>query len=189
MEVQKAKDKPKKIETVSLDEMVDIKGWKALGNRLSEYKVTKVNLVQDEETGLEEGDEDNELVEAAESEKDSQSPKKKEEPGPNQWLEDGEQAILFAAPEKPRQQSQPRPEPKPKVKVEQQNLFGGESKKPNQSQSQNESGEEEDSGEEEIDQGQEADNEIQKPQRPEPKPKPKDDDKSFGVGETIEFDL
>jgi topoisomerase-4 subunit A len=67
MEVQKSKDKPKKIETVSLDEVVDIKGWKALGNRLSEYKVTKVNLVQDEETGLEEGDEDNELIEEAES--------------------------------------------------------------------------------------------------------------------------
>jgi topoisomerase-4 subunit A len=77
MEVQKSKDKPKKMETVSLDEIVDIKGWKALGNRLSEYKVTKVNLVQDEETGLEEGDEDNELIEATESEKDSQSQKKK----------------------------------------------------------------------------------------------------------------
>jgi topoisomerase-4 subunit A len=76
MEVQKAKDKPKKIETITLDELVDIKGWKALGNRLSEYKVTKVNLVQDEETGLEEGDEENDLIEAAESEKDSQSPKK-----------------------------------------------------------------------------------------------------------------
>jgi topoisomerase IV subunit A len=76
MEVQKAKDKPKKIETVSLDEIVDVKGWKALGNRLSEYKVTKVTLVQDEDTGLEEGDEDNEIVEVTESE-DSQSPKKK----------------------------------------------------------------------------------------------------------------
>jgi topoisomerase-4 subunit A len=179
MEVQKAKDKPKKIETVSLDEVVDIKGWKALGNRLSEYKVTKVNLVQDEETGLEEGDEDNELVEATESEKDSQSPKKKEEPGPNQWLEDGEQAILFAAPEKPKQQSQPRPEPKPKIKAEQQNLFGGESK----SQNPNESGEEGNGEEEEVG------NETEKPQRPEPKPKPKDDDKSFGVGETIELDI
>lgn len=67
MEVQKSKDKPRKTETISLDEMVDIKGWKALGNRLSEYKVTKVNLVQDEETGLEEGDEDNELIEEADS--------------------------------------------------------------------------------------------------------------------------
>jgi topoisomerase IV subunit A len=75
MEVQKAKDKPKKNETVSLDEIVEIKGWKALGNRLSEYKVTKVSLVQDEETGQEEGDEDND-AETAESEKDSQPQKK-----------------------------------------------------------------------------------------------------------------
>lgn len=182
MEVQKAKDKPKKIETVSLDEVVDIKGWKALGNRLSEYKVTKVNLVQDEETGLEEGDEDNELIEATESEKDSQSPKKKGEPDPNQWLGDGEQATLFAAQEKPKAQIQPRPEPKPKIKVEQQNLFGGEA-------SQSESGEEE---KEKINETQEADSETQKaesPQRPEPKPKVKGDDRSFNVGETIEFDL
>ncbi|MFZ6011024.1 MAG: DNA gyrase/topoisomerase IV subunit A [Bacteroidota bacterium] len=63
VELQKSKDKPKKIEIMSLDEVVDIKGWKALGNRLSEYKVFKVNLVADEESGLEEGDEDNELVE------------------------------------------------------------------------------------------------------------------------------
>lgn len=76
MEVQKAKDKPKKMETASLDELVEIKGWKALGNRLSEYKVTKVSLVQDEETGLEEGDEDNDVVEVADSEKEAAQKKK-----------------------------------------------------------------------------------------------------------------
>jgi len=76
MEVQKSKDKPKKMEKAHLDELVDVKGWKALGNRLSEYKVTKVNLIQDEDSGLEEGDESNELVEATESE-DSQAQKKK----------------------------------------------------------------------------------------------------------------
>jgi topoisomerase-4 subunit A len=74
MEVQKAKDKPKKAEVVNLEELVDIKGWKALGNRLSEYKVSKVTLVQDEETGLEEGDDENSLVEATD---EDQSPKKK----------------------------------------------------------------------------------------------------------------
>lgn len=73
MEISKGKDKPKKTQTVNLEELVDIKGWKALGNRLSEYKVTKVNLVQDEEVGLDEVDE----LEVAESKKDSQSPKKK----------------------------------------------------------------------------------------------------------------
>src|SRR5688572_1474437 len=75
VEVLKGKDKAKKTETLSLDELVDVKGWKALGNRLSEFKVTKVNLVQDEDTGLEEGDEGNELVDT-DSEKDSESQKK-----------------------------------------------------------------------------------------------------------------
>ena len=40
-----------------------MKGWKALGNRLSQFKVSKVNLVQDEESGLEGDDSDNELLE------------------------------------------------------------------------------------------------------------------------------
>ncbi len=174
MEVQKSKDKPKKLETVSLDEIVDVMGWKAIGNRISEYKVTKVSLVQDEDTGLEEGDEDNENVDSTkvtESE-DSQSPKKKLETSPSQWLEEGEQAQLFAAPEKPKHQLPPKPEPKPKIKVEQQNLFGGQ-----QSENQKSNSEE---NEEEI-------KPADKPKRPEPKPK--DNDKSFGVGDTIEFDL
>jgi len=123
MEVQKAKDKPKKTETVSLDEIVDVKGWKALGNRLSEYKITKVNLVQDEDSGLEEGDEDNEVVEVTESE-DSQSPKKKWETDPE--VDDEGQASLFAPPEKPKHQLQPKQAPKPKVKAEQQSLFAAE---------------------------------------------------------------
>jgi topoisomerase-4 subunit A len=175
MEVQKAKDKPKKIETASLDELVEIKGWKALGNRLSEYKVTKVNLVQDEESSLQEGEDDEEVTES----EDSQSPKKKAEPDPNQWLEDGEQAKLFAPPEKPKQQAPPRPAPKPKIKAEQQNLFGGQAQNPSQ-KNQSESGEEE--GKEEVDKGikQRAVSGTEKRDS---------DDKSFNVGETIEFDI
>jgi topoisomerase-4 subunit A len=181
MEVQKAKDKPKKIETVTLDEIVDIKGWKALGNRLSEYKVTKVNLVQDEETGLEEGDEENDLIEAAESEKDSQSPKKKYETSPTEERDDptptsrgdqGEQANLFAAPEKPKHQVQPRPAPKPKIKAEQQDLFGAEQKS-----QQSQPLQKNEKSEEEIDPTDES------------TAKDKGEDKSFGVGETIEFDI
>jgi topoisomerase IV subunit A len=180
LEVLKGKDKAKKTETVSLDEMVDIKGWKALGNRLSEFKVTKVSLVTDEETGLEEGDEDNELVEATESEKDSQSPKKKYETSPepdeeqhNKWLEEGEQAKLFGIPEEKPKPVHPRPEPKPKVKAEQQSLFGTEPKKPD---------------EKKDDDQKTASEKIAK----EPKPKTNgeaDGGKSFGVGDTIEFDL
>ena len=178
IEVQKAKDKPKKIETVNLDDLVEVKGWKAVGNRLSEYKVTKATLVQDEETGLELGDEDNDLIEATETESGSQSQKKKWEPDPA-TIEDDGQVNLFAAPEKPKHQVQPRPEPKLKIKVEQQGLFGAEQKdqaSQSQSQSQNQSQSPNES-EEEINGAHE---------RKEP---PKDSGKSFGVGETIEFDV
>ncbi len=187
MEVQKAKDKPKKMETVSLDELVDVKGWKALGNRLSEYKVTKVNLVQDEDTGL--ASEEDESQEVTESDEDSQSPKKKAletiQPADNKWLEDGEQANLFAAPEKPKYQVQQRPEPKPKIKVEQQNLFGERrSEKSDETpieESQKAAGPE-------VTEGAERERQEVTP-KPRPEPKPKDGGKSFGVGETIEFDI
>jgi topoisomerase IV subunit A len=70
MEIQKAKDKPRKMEKKNLDDLVEVKGWKAMGNRLSEYKVFKVSLLEDEEeSGLEEGDEDNELMDGAEAQK------------------------------------------------------------------------------------------------------------------------
>jgi len=75
LEVIKEKGKDKKSSVVNLEELVDIKGWKALGNKLSQYKVTKVTLVEEEEVAPEE-DEENSDLEMAESE-DSQSSKKK----------------------------------------------------------------------------------------------------------------
>ena len=65
LELIKGKDKAKSTEAVNLEDIVDVKGWKALGNRLSEFKVSKVNLVQEEESGLEGDDGDNELVETS----------------------------------------------------------------------------------------------------------------------------
>ena len=75
LEVVKGKDKEKNTEVVNLEDIIDVKGWKALGNRLSQYKVTKVSLVQDEEAGPEEETESD--VEASETEKDSQALKKR----------------------------------------------------------------------------------------------------------------
>jgi topoisomerase-4 subunit A len=90
VETVKGKGKEKETEVVNLEEIIDVKGWKAMGNRLSQYKVTKVIPVEEpEDTGLEEGDEDNvEMTEA----KDSPSSKKKI------WqpeAEEGDQASLF----------------------------------------------------------------------------------------------
>ena len=77
LEVIKGKEKDKIKEIINLEEVIDVKGWKALGNKLSQYKVTKVNLVEEQEdAGPEEGG-DTDLVEAAETEKGSQSSKKK----------------------------------------------------------------------------------------------------------------
>jgi topoisomerase IV subunit A len=73
-EVVKAKDKPKVTEVINLEEVVDVKGWKAVGNKLSQYKVSKVKLVQEEETGLEEGDDETVLTETTDAD---QSSKKK----------------------------------------------------------------------------------------------------------------
>lgn len=180
IEIQKAKDKPRKTETVDLSELADVKGWKTVGTKLSEYKVFKATLVEDEESGLEEGDESNDLVEVAESE-DAQSPKKKYETDPNQWLDQGEQAALFAPPEQPKHQLPQRPAPKPKVKAEQQSLFGAEQKSQPSQQSQ----ESQQNQQSALDQQQES----QSQQREEKVNGSSEGGKSFGVGDTIEFDI
>lgn len=190
VEISKGKDKPKKTQTVNLEDLVDIKGWKAIGNRLSEYKVTKVTLVQDEEAGPEEVDEEG-APEVAESEKDSQPPKKKIESAfPQQRPEppvgeDG-QVVLFEEREKQKQPLPQRPAPRAKVKAEQQSLFG--EKAPGQQENnRHEKNESETQDEVKNING----NDDQQPkaipiaignQRPK-------DDKSFDVGETIEFEL
>src|SRR5690606_18122536 len=118
VELIKNKDKGKVKEVVNLEEIVDIKGWKAIGNRLSQYKITKVNLLEEEEVASEESEADNEATES----EDSQSSKKKigepeQEPEPETTIEDDGQVSLFG--EKPRQESQNSGE-KPRLKAEQQ---------------------------------------------------------------------
>ena len=191
VEIVKGKDKSRKTETLSLDELVDIKGWKAIGNRLSEFKVTKVMLVQDDEPEYEEPGDENE-EEVAESNDDSQSPKKKVEspfaeqkPEP-QVGEDG-QAILFAQAEKPKQQLPQRPPPKRRVEAEQQNLFGqSQSKDPQKSEPQK--NEQDQKNKNESEEQIEVKGDEGK-QSAENKGDSKDDGKSFDVGQTIEFDL
>jgi len=101
VEVEVVKNKEKVKETYNLEDIIDVKGWKSVGNRLSVNKVTKVTLAVDpEDTGLEEGDDDNSLVDkTTESGNGSPSSKKKWEPDPEQQAidEDG-QASLFGEP-------------------------------------------------------------------------------------------
>jgi topoisomerase IV subunit A len=176
LEVVKGKDKGKSNEIVNLEDIIDVKGWKALGNRLSQFKVTKVSLVQDEEAGPEAEVTESD-VEASETEKDSQSLKKKEEPAqpdPNQWLEKGDQASLFAEPPKPQQQVQQKPsQPRQKVKAEQQSLFG-ESPQSEKSKDKKNEVEHPDALSEHL-------TDAEKPN--------KETGREFGVGETIELEI
>ena len=66
VDLVKGKGKEKETEVINLEDIIDVKGWKALGNRLSQHKVSKVRPVEDpEDSGLEEGDDENELLESA----------------------------------------------------------------------------------------------------------------------------
>ncbi|HZY80135.1 MAG TPA: DNA gyrase/topoisomerase IV subunit A [Cyclobacteriaceae bacterium] len=117
VEVELVKGKEKSTETVNLEDIIDVKGWKAMGNRLSQYKVAKVKPVEEpEDSGLEEGDDDNDLVDSKtkETAKDSLSSKKKWEPEPDPQ-KPAEQASLFEEPKKQRQKKEP---------AKQANLFG-----------------------------------------------------------------
>jgi topoisomerase-4 subunit A len=144
IEVVKGKGKDKEVEVINLEDIIDVKGWKALGNRLSQYKVTKMKPVEEpEDTGLEEGDDENDsdsYRKTIETEKGSQSSKKKyssAEAPEHRWEEpeEGEQASLFETKQEPQNQNQPlvngQP-PKPKSakpkEPEQANLFGEKEK-------------------------------------------------------------
>lgn len=163
VEIQKAKDKPKKTEVVNLEELVEIKGWKSVGNRLSEYKVTKVNLVEEEEPAGEEEP----VAEVTESDDDSQSPKKKVElnqPEPKTTIEEDGQISFFGETTKPKNPNEGTAQQKAKIKAEQQSLFESQSQQKKQSPAP----EKKENSEEEVKGG-------------------KDD--TLDVGTTIEFDL
>ncbi len=78
VDVVKGKGKTKETEVINLEDIIDVKGWKAMGNRLTPHKVLNVRPVTEpEDSGLETGESVEEK--AAETDKGSQSPKKKSE--------------------------------------------------------------------------------------------------------------
>ncbi len=80
IEVSKGKAKTKEKEVVNLEDIIDVKGWKAMGNRLSPHKVLSIKPVEDpEDTGLEAGSEDDDAPSKVTEPKGSPSPKKKSE--------------------------------------------------------------------------------------------------------------
>lgn len=171
VEVVKGKGKEKETETINLEDLIDVKGWKALGNRLSPHKVTKVRPVEEEDSGLEEGDDETELVEvkATGTGKGAESPKKKysnEESEEDITIEEDGQTALFGEEKSskgPLVNGQPPKAKGPRPKeAEQGDLFGEIQK------------------EEEVIRD---DNELKKVDSEE------ESKKTFTAGDSIEFDL
>ena len=82
VEMVKGKGKDKESEVVNLEDIIDVKGWKAMGNRLSQYKVTKLKPADEpDDSGLEEEDSGEESARPSNDKvkeaKGSPSPKKK----------------------------------------------------------------------------------------------------------------
>ena len=105
MELSKGKGKGKTVEQVNLEEFIDVKGWKALGNRLSTMKVLAIRSTEEPV----ELDPD---VEEAEQPATKEAPvKKKDEPV------SGQPDLFGEAPEKRRQPEKAHQESKPKAQA------------------------------------------------------------------------
>lgn len=112
----KGKGKEKVTETVNLEDLIDVKGWKALGNRLTQHKVVKVVLPEEEQTEAveaEEADEEETPPKAAKPTEKSSASKKKSEPNEaeSQSLQKSQnvQQNLFGEPESPQKRQKPVP--------------------------------------------------------------------------------
>lgn len=109
VEMIKGKDKKKVVERINLEDLVDVKGWKALGNRLSQFKVTKVSLPDADGVQVPVGSDE----EATETAKANVPQKKKEE-------ERNGQTKLF---EEPKKESQKPKGKKQKAKTKKQEIM------------------------------------------------------------------
>jgi topoisomerase IV subunit A len=160
VEMQKGKSKEKETEVINLEDIVDVKGWKALGNRLSQNKVLKVKPIDEpEEAGA---DNDGDEEDAAET----KGSLKKKEPTEREVESD-----LF---------QEEKPNPKESHKPSQE-----ESQKGSQEQSKQAKKEKQVSLFEESEGEKGA-----KPKKKRVVKKLKDEKgKAFGVGDTIELDL
>ena len=64
--VTKGKSKEKFTDTIDLSDLVDVKGWKATGNRLTQHKFHKVKLIEEENKDMGPGEEVEEVEEVKE---------------------------------------------------------------------------------------------------------------------------
>lgn len=165
-EIVKGKSKTREKETINLDEVVDVKGWRAMGNRLSPHRVAKLKPV--EESG---GGEDEPQDEASESggvkSIRSQPQKKKSENAESQSRQ-------------PQKESQQKREELNPQEAKSQKQSSQKSQSKNQSQK---------AAQASLFEENQPQREKQKEVNAEAKKKAVESDKVFGVGETIELDL
>lgn len=160
VELIKGKGKVKETEVINLEDLIDVKGWKALGNRLSPHKVVKLRPVE-EPDGNEQEAQDDVAESAGVKSGGSQSQKKKSE---NPEPESKAQSESQPESEAPRQQS------------ESQN----HRQKQKQNKSQSQKAEQANLFEE---------SQPQKEKQKEKVNDEKTDQKAFGIGDTIELEL
>jgi len=127
LELSKGKDKAKVTEAVNLEEVVEVKGWKSVGNRLSSFKVIRIRAQEEAEEGAG-------ADEAGEADEDAPL-KKKEEPQP--LIEADGQTALFQPSPPPKKESPARPK-----KEDQGQLFEPQKKQQEKSERPNEGDEE-----------------------------------------------
>ena len=101
--VVKGKSKEKEVTEENLDELIDVKGWKANGNKLSQYKVQKVKLLEDKS-----------LASANTPEPEGKKPPQSKDREMNEPLQQEEQPALFETEEVIK--DKPKPEEKPVTK-------------------------------------------------------------------------
>jgi topoisomerase IV subunit A len=75
VEFTRGKSKEKEVDQLQLEELIDVKGWKALGNRLSAHNVRKISLLKVEPVKVEEVDE---IEESEVNRVEAEQPKKSE---------------------------------------------------------------------------------------------------------------
>lgn len=176
-ELVKGKSKTKETETINLEEVVDVKGWKALGNRLSPHKVAKLKPVEESGGGgEEEGQEDASESKGVKSPR-SQSQKKKSE---NPEQQNGQPQKESQQKENQQKESQQKSEPSPQKKQSQK------SHRQNQKESHQES---QKAAQASLFEESQPQKESQKEEVKSKDNKEATEGTAFGIGDTIELEL
>ncbi len=98
MELNKGKGKTKEIELLELDEFIDVKGWKAMGNRLTPHKVKKLKLVGESNEPANTPEDSDPPLDQKQTKKDISRP-------PEQIIEKKQEEVEIEITKKPKDQT------------------------------------------------------------------------------------